>query len=71
MKAKPIIASVDTFLIYFLKTNFLDICTATENKKFVNEINLTLIEKNKNLIMKQKNNLRNIKFTKLCLSSLE
>ena len=36
--------------------------TATENKKFVNEINLTLIEKNKNLIIKQKNNLRNVNF---------
>ena len=36
--------------------------TANKNKKFVNEINLTLIEKNKNLIIKQKNNLSNLNF---------
>ena len=36
--------------------------TATANKKFFNEINLKLIEKNENLIVKQKNNLHNVNF---------
>ena len=36
--------------------------TATVNKDFFNAINLTLIEKNENLIIKQKNNLNNINF---------
>jgi len=36
--------------------------TATVNKNFLNSINLTLIEKNKALIIKQKNNLSNENF---------
>ena len=36
--------------------------TATVNKNFFNAINLTLIEKNETLIIKQKNNLSNINF---------
>ena len=39
--------------------------TATVNKNFLNAINLTLIEKNKSLIVKQKNNLSNINFHKV------
>jgi len=36
--------------------------TAAINKNFLNAINLTLIEKNKNLIIKQKDKLRNANF---------
>ncbi len=36
--------------------------TATVDKNFLNAINLTLIEKNKALIIKQKNNLSNVNF---------
>ena len=39
--------------------------TANVNKNFLNAINLTLIEKNKALIIKQKNNLSNINFHKV------
>ena len=39
--------------------------TANVNKNFLNAINLTLIEKNETLIIKQKNNLSNINFQKV------
>tara|TARA_Y100000766_G_C18856581_1_gene581030 strand:+ start:180 stop:1226 length:1047 start_codon:yes stop_codon:yes gene_type:complete len=44
-------------------TLIIDILSAaTVNKNFLNSINLTLIEKNKALIIKQKNNLSNLNF---------
>jgi len=39
--------------------------TANVNKNFLNAINLTLIEKNETLIIKQKNNLSNINFQRV------
>ncbi len=39
--------------------------TANINKNFLNAINLTLIEKNETLIIKQKNNLSNINFQRV------